>query len=89
MTLWLTIALYAVAGGIILTVLTAALRSGHPVRRLGASGVQGLCALGLVDLLGSFTGVSLGFSWFTLGVCGVLGFPGVVALLLLRLLFSV
>lgn len=88
MELWLKIALYVLAGGVFVTVLIAAVRTGQPLRRLGASCAQGLCALGLVDVLGAFTGVSLGFSWFTTAVCGVLGIPGVITLLMLRLVLS-
>lgn len=86
MALWMQIALWILGGSIALAVLVAAVRTGKPLRRLTASGVQGLCALGLVDVLGAFTGVSLGFSWFTAGVCTALGIPGVICLLLLRLL---
>lgn len=86
MALWMQIALWILGGSIALAVLMAAVRTGKPLRRLTASGVQGLCALGLVDVLGAFTGVSLGFSWFTTGVSAVLGIPGVVCLLLLRVI---
>ena len=85
MELWLKIALYAIAGAVTVAVLMATIRTGKPLRRLVASGVQGACALGLVDVLGTFTGVSLGFSWFTAGVGLVLGIPGIIGLLLLRL----
>ncbi len=86
MALWLQIALWVLGGSIALAVLVAACRTGKPLRRITASGVQGLCAMGLVDVLGAFTGVSLGFSWFTTGVCAALGIPGVICLLLLRIL---
>lgn len=67
-------------------VLIAAVRSGRPVRALLASAAQGLCALGVVDLAAAFTSVSLGAGWFTVGVSAVLGLPGVIGLLLLRLI---
>ena len=86
MALWLKIGLAVVGSSMALAVLIAALHTGKPVRRLLSSGVQGLCALGVVDVLGAFTGVSLGFSWFTAAVSGVLGIPGVISLLLLNLL---
>jgi len=85
MELWLVITLYVVAGAVLLAVLVAAIRTGKPLRQLVTSGVQGTCALGLVDVLGMFTGVSLGFSWFTAGISVVLGIPGVIGLLLMRL----
>ncbi len=89
MDLWMKILLWALGGAIVIAVLVAAFRTGKPLRRVAASGVQGLCALGMVDVLGAFTGVSLGFSWFTAGVCTVLGIPGVVGLLLLNILLPV
>ena len=87
MTEWIKWGLIAVGTAITQAVLIAAVRDGKPVRRLLLSGVQGLCALGLVDLAGAFTAVSLGLSWFTVAVCGVLGLPGVIGLLLLKLIF--
>ncbi len=86
MALWLKVALSIVGGGVAVAVLATAIHTGKPLRRLLLSAVQGLCALGAVDVLGGFTGVSLGLSWFSVGVCGVLGAPGVVGLLLLKLL---
>ncbi len=74
-----------VIGGI--AVLIAAVRSGKPIRCMTGNGIQGLCALGLVDALGTLTGVALGVSWFTAGICTVFGLPGVIMLLLMKLVF--
>ena len=89
MSLWLKVPLIAVGCGILLTVLVVAVRSGKPVRGLLTSGVQGLCALGLVNVLGAFTGVSLGVSWLSAGTCLALGIPGAIGLLLLKVIFPV
>ena len=89
MSLWLRVALIVLASGVGLAVLVATLRSRRPVRGLLSSGMQGLCALGLVNLLGGFTQVSLGLSWLAVGSSFVLGIPGVVTLLLLRLIFPI
>ena len=40
----------------------------------------------LVHLLGGFTGVSLGFSWLCVGTATLLGFPGVILLVLLDMM---
>ena len=88
MELWLRILVYTVAVCTGVAVLMAAIRTGKPLRRLAVSGTQGLCALGLVDVLGAFTGVSLGVSWFTAGVGTVLGIPGVIGLLMMRLVLT-
>ncbi len=85
MELWLRIFVYVVAICTGVAVFIAAIRTGKPLRRLAVSGAQGMCALGLVDVLGAFTGVSLGVSWFTAGVGTVLGIPGIIGLLLMRL----
>lgn len=87
MSLWLQIVLWCLGGGIAVIVLTTAVRSGRPLRSLLGSGVQGLCALGLVNLLGAFTKVSLGVGWLSAGAGVLMGVPGIVCLLLLKVLF--
>ena len=77
--LWIGIA--AVAG---IAVLVTAFREGKPLRRLALSAVEGLCAVGLINLTGTFSGVALGFSWPVLGAAAILGLPGTVGMLLLR-----
>lgn len=89
MDLWLRVALIVLACGIAAAVLAVAVRSRHPLRGIFASGVQGLCALGLVNLLGGLTQVSLGISWLSVGAGFALGMPGVVALLVLKAIFPV
>ena len=64
------------------------LRQGAPLRRLLGSGVQGLCALAAVILTDMLTGVSCGLGWASGAVCLVLGVPGVLMLLILKLLFA-
>ncbi len=86
---WLQIAVYAVGGVIALSVLVTLFRTRRPVRRWLCSGVEGLCALAAVNIAGAFTGVSLGLGVFTGLCCLVLGIPGVVGLLLLKLIFHI
>ncbi len=80
------IALWSVAALFTLWLLVTAVRNGHPIRRLLSSGTQGLCAIGLVNVLGTFTGVSLGFSWLSIGIAMTLGIPGVIGLTLLDII---
>ena len=75
----------AAAGGVI--TLIAMLLAGKPLRRLLVSGTQGLCALAAVNLTAAFTGVSLGLGLFSGMCCLLLGAPGVILLLFLRVLF--
>lgn len=86
MAMWMQILLWVLLGVFGLWVLVAAARSGRPVRGLVTSGTQGLCALGLVNLFGTFTGVSLGVSWLAAGAAVGFGMPGVIALLVLKIL---
>lgn len=67
----------------------AAVKTGRPVRAVLGSGLQGLCALAAVNVTGTFTGVSLGLNLFSGGCCVVLGIPGVIALLLEKIILSV
>jgi inhibitor of the pro-sigma K processing machinery len=46
----------------------------------------GLGALLAVNTVGAFTGVTLGYSWLSIGMAGVLGIPGVISLVLLDIM---
>lgn len=89
MSLGLQILIYAVGIAIALTVLIALFRTNRPIRALLGSGIQGICALAAVDVAGAFTGVSLGLNLFSGLCCLVLGVPGVVTLLILKLIMNV
>ena len=83
MTTGMNILTAVLSGAAALTVLVMMVRT---VRRAATSLVEGFCAMAAVDVAGIFTGVSLGFSWFTAAVCGVFGIPGVISLLIMRAL---
>ncbi len=85
-TLWLQIALITALVLSAIAVFTAAVRSDKPLRRLCASGVQGLGAIALVNVTAGLTGVSLGFSWLTAGCGALLGVPGVIGLVLMQII---
>ena len=89
MSLFLTIALCGVAVLVLLAVWIALFRSKKPVRGLLGSGAQGLCALAAVNVAGAFTGVSLGLNLLSGLSCLFLGVPGVVTLLVLKVIFMV
>ncbi len=71
-----------------LFVWIAAVRGGKPVHQVTRSAFSGLGALGLVHLLGAFSGIGLGVGWFTGGTAFLLGVPGVITLLLLNLILQ-
>jgi pro-sigmaK processing inhibitor BofA len=88
MSLWLQILVYAVGIGLVIAVITALFRTKKPIRALVGSGAQGVCALAAVNILGTFTGVSLGLNVFTGLCCAVLGIPGVISLLVLKIIMN-
>ena len=76
----------AAVGGIVLAV--ALIGGGKPLRRLLGSAVQGWCAVAAVNGVGMFSGVFIGLNAFSMATSGVLGVPGVIALLLLKAVFT-
>lgn len=57
-------------------------------KMLGAfivSSVGGIATIGLVNLTGLLTGITLQFNLFSLLVAAVLGVPGVISLLLMQM----
>ena len=77
---------YLAAAVCVIAVLRCAARQQHGVRSLLAGAVCGLGALALLGLLEPVTGIALPLNRFTAFCAGLLGLPGVTALLILRLL---
>ena len=77
---------WIIGGAVGLLVTVAAIKTRRPVAALGSSALQGFCALAAVNAVGAFSGVTLGLTAFSASVCGVLGLPGVIGLLLLQCL---
>lgn len=88
MSLWLKISVYIVGIIIVLAVLSALRRTRRPVKAFLGSGVQGICALAAVNVAGAFTGVSLGLNMLSGLCCAVLGIPGVITLLILKVIIN-
>ena len=67
----------------------AAAHTGKPIQATLWSVCSGLAGIGMVNLLAPVTAVVLPLNWLTC-ICGVLlGIPGVITLLLLRVLLHV
>ncbi|MBO5928807.1 MAG: pro-sigmaK processing inhibitor BofA family protein [Clostridia bacterium] len=81
--------LYSVAGVLGVSIFVGAVRTGKPIRSLLGGALQGACALAAVNVACAFTGVSLGINWFSGAVCLALGVPGVITILLLKLIFGI
>lgn len=52
------------------------------------SALQGIAALFAVNLSGMITGVSVALNYWTAGVSAVLGLPGVISLLIMKMIFK-
>ena len=71
----------------VLCALAALARSGRFLRSLAFSAVTGNIALLAVCWSGAFTGVLFSPNLFTVGVASLLGIPGVIAMLIFKLIF--
>lgn len=67
-------------------VVAAAMKAKRPLLRALGSAACGAASLGAVNLLAGYTGVAIALNYATAFVAVVLGAPGVITLLLLRLL---
>lgn len=86
---WMLI-VYAVAAAVASVAIgIAAFKSGRPIRSMAGSAVQGACALAAVNVAGAFTGTSLGVGVFSIVCCVIGGIPGVIALLLIKLIAGI
>ncbi len=84
---WIISAVLCAVG---LTFLTLALiRITKPIKCLVTSSTQGLCALGLLNALSGMTGLSLGFSWLSLGMSTLLGIPGVIGMIVINTIVNI
>ena len=61
--------------------------TGRPIRTAAKSMGLGAASLVLVHLTTSLTGLTLGLNFFTVGCSLLLGLPGVIAMLVLRVLW--
>lgn len=52
------------------------------------SALQGIAAMCAVNLTGLFTGVTLAVNWYTISSFIVLGLPGVIGALILKLIIN-
>ena len=64
----------------------AAAKSKKPIRTAMYSGVLGAASLGAVNIAASYTGVAIALNYGTALIAVVLGVPGVITMLLLRVL---
>ncbi|MCR6516033.1 MAG: pro-sigmaK processing inhibitor BofA family protein [Clostridium sp.] len=78
------IIIYGLVGVVILYVLLKLLK--WPIKLL-INGIAGVIALYIVNLLGASFGISIGINIFTALIAGILGLPGIIALILFQMFF--
>lgn len=81
-------ALWAVGIVSLVLVSAAASKQHRPVLKSLASAFCGMGALGAVNMLAPFTGVGVVLNYASAFMAVVLGAPGVIAMLLLNLIFG-
>lgn len=67
-------------------VIRSMIKTGHPIKAFIVSAIQGITLLFALNVISSLTHVTLSVNTVTMIVSGVLGVPGVIMLLILRLL---
>lgn len=70
----------------LIAVLAVLKKTKHPFRTAATQATLGLGAFAAVNLLAGYTGVTLSLNYFTSFVAVVLGAPGVICMLVVRVL---
>lgn len=89
MSLGLQIFVYALGILVVVAVGIALIKSKRPVRGLLSSGIQGICALAAVNVARGFHHRFAGLQFTVRLCCLVLGIPGVITLLVLKVIFQI
>ncbi len=58
------------------------IKSEKGARSLFLSAFSGIAAIFAVNTIGLISGVTIAVNWYTLGISGIMGIPGVVAILI-------
>ncbi len=72
----------------VLCVMWWTVKSEKGVTSFALSALQGIAAMCAVNLTGLFTGVTLAVNWYTISSFVVLGLPGVIGALVLKLIIN-
>lgn len=85
MRTYIIVAAAALACGLIIAVL----RNPGIFKKIFGSAAAGFAALAVVNLSATVTGVGLAVSVWTIAVAGILGLPGVISMLLLKIFWKI
>lgn len=77
------VCIYIVLGVAAAAVLIACVRSGHFIRSVISSALQGIVSLLAVHAAGALTGVTIAVNAYTLCTVGLFGIPGTIAFVFL------
>ena len=80
--------LIALMGAGVITILVFALKTRKPIRALFASGAGGIAALFAISLFSGLTGVSLAVNLWSVGCAFITGIPGVVLMLVMKMIWG-
>ncbi len=72
----------------VLCVIWWTVKSEKGATSFALSALQGIAAMCAVNLTGLFTGVTLAVNWYTIASFIVLGLPGVIGALIIRLIIN-
>jgi hypothetical protein len=85
METYLIIAGAAIACGVIIMIM----RSPGVAKKIFTGAATGMAALAAVDLTSSLTGVFIAVNGWSIAAAGLLGIPGVISMLLLKLIWQI
>ncbi|CDZ23834.1 putative membrane protein [[Clostridium] cellulosi] len=85
METYLIIAAVALLCGIAIAII----RNPGILKKIIASSATGLMTLAVIDLTYAFTGIYIAVSVWTLAVAALLGLPGVISLLFLKIIWNI
>lgn len=84
----MNIFLIAAATAAVICVVWWTVKSEKGATSFALSALQGIAAMCAVNLTGLFTGVTLAVNWYTIASFIVLGLPGVIGALILKLIIK-
>lgn len=85
MRTYIIVAAAALACGLLIVVL----RNPGILKKIFGSAAAGFAALAAVNLSASLTGVGIAVSVWTIAAAGILGLPGVISMLLLKIFWKI
>lgn len=82
---------YLIIAGVALLcgIAIAIIRNPGTLKKIIASSAAGLMMLAVIDLTYAFTGIYIAVSVWTLAAAAILGLPGVISMLFLKIIWNI